>query len=268
MAEDKVLRVALCQMKVGSHKQTNHKTAVGLIEEAIKEHGAELVILPECFNSPYGTQYFPEYAEKIPEGRTCELMGATAKRHGIWLIAGSIPEKAADGKLYNTSVTFNPQGEIVGTYRKLHLFDINIPGKITFKESETLSPGSNFLAFQVTNKAGDPFTVGIGICYDVRFSELALVYSRQMNADLIVYPGAFNTTTGPLHWELLARGRALDNQCYVAMCSPAQDLGASYVSHAESLVVSPWAAVLANAGKNVSLLCDWLSPMSNSRSEF
>nr|VZI36720.1 unnamed protein product [Spirometra erinaceieuropaei] len=255
MASDHVLRLALVQLKVGLDKSTNLKNAIALIEKCVEEHKPEMVVLPECFNSPYGTGYFPEYSETIPDGKTCQKMAAVAKKHKIWLVAGSIPEKASDGKLYNTSVIYNPDGGIVGTYRKAHLFDIDIPGKISFHESDTLSPGSSLFSFPAKNKEGHVFTVGMGICYDIRFPELALIYARQHGCDLLIYPGAFNTTTGPLHWELLARGRALDTQCYVAACSPAQDTSASYVSHAESLVVSPWAAVLANAGKDEGYFC-------------
>ncbi|VDK54097.1 unnamed protein product, partial [Dibothriocephalus latus] len=124
-----VLRLSLAQLKVGINKPINIKNAIALIEKCVKEDKAEMVVLPECFNSPYGTGFFSEYSEIIPDGNTCQEMAAVSKNHKIWLVAGSIPEKGSDGKLYNTSVVYNPEGEVVGTYRKVHLFDIDIPGK-------------------------------------------------------------------------------------------------------------------------------------------
>ncbi|VDP89458.1 unnamed protein product [Echinostoma caproni] len=122
-----MLRLALVQMLVGPDKLANLKRASDLVSRAVAEHSARLVCLPECFNSPYGTSYFDTYAESIKDGPTIRAMSETAKTHGIWLVAGSIPERGEDGKLYNCSLTFDPSGRLVGTYRKLHLFDIDIP---------------------------------------------------------------------------------------------------------------------------------------------
>uniref|UniRef100_A0AC11APJ0 Nitrilase family member 2 n=1 Tax=Ovis aries TaxID=9940 RepID=A0AC11APJ0_SHEEP len=163
------------------------------------------------------------------------------------LPAWSIPEKDA-GKLYNTCAVFGPDGTLLVKHRKLHLFDIDVPGKITFQESETLSPGDSFSTFDT------PYcSVGLGICYDIRFSELAQIYA-QRGCQLLVYPGAFNLTTGPAHWELLQRGRAVDNQVYVATASPARDEKASYVAWGHSTVVSPWGEVLAKAGTEETIV--------------
>lgn len=146
---------------------------------------------------------------------------------------------------------FNPQGELITTHRKVHLFDIDIPGKIKFKESEVLSPGNKPTVFDIPGVG----RIGVGICYDVRFPELAIMAARgdgeteDKGAFLMVYPGAFNMTTGPLHWELLARARAVDNQFYVAMCSPARDLkGTGYVAWGESMIVGPGGEVVEKAG--------------------
>uniref|UniRef100_A0A8C6ATK4 Omega-amidase NIT2 n=1 Tax=Monodon monoceros TaxID=40151 RepID=A0A8C6ATK4_MONMO len=195
---------------------------------------------PECFNSPYGTKYFPEYAEKIP-GDSTQKLSEVAKKCSIYVIGGSIPEEDA-GKLYNTCAVFGPDGTLLVKHRKLHLFDIDVPGKITFQESKTLSPGDSFSTFDT------PYCrVGLGICYDIRFAELAQIYA-QRGCQLLVYPAAFNLTTGPAHWELLQRGRAVDNQVYVATASPARDDRASYVAWGHSTVVSPWGEVLVKAG--------------------
>ncbi|KAM4795109.1 omega-amidase NIT2 [Rhinophrynus dorsalis] len=238
-------RLALVQLFVTPVKSDNLKRACQLIKEAAQK-GAHIVALPECFNSPYGTKYFPEYAEKIP-GESTEMMSQVAKECGIYLIGGSIPEEDA-GKLYNTCAVFGPDGTLLVKHRKIHLFNIDVPGKIRFQESETLSPGNSFSVFDT------PYCkIGIGICYDMRFAELAQLYTRK-GCQLLVYPGAFNMTTGPAHWELLQRARALDNQVYVATASPARDEKATYVAWGHSTVVSPWGEVIAKAGSEETVL--------------
>ncbi|XP_059078299.1 omega-amidase NIT2-like [Tigriopus californicus] len=232
-------RLALIQLAVGANKSQNLTAAAKHVKEAASQ-GAQLVSLPECFNSPYGTNFFPEYAESVPNGESCLALKTMAADNKVFLIGGSIPESEGD-RLYNTSTIWGPDGELIGKYRKMHLFDINVPGKITFKESDVLSPGNDFLAFDT------PFgKIGMGICYDIRFSDLAKIYSN-MGCHLLVYPGAFNMTTGPAHWELLARGRAVDNQLYVATPSPARDEKADYIAWGHSQVINPWGEVVAKA---------------------
>ena len=146
------------------------------------------------------------------------------------MIGGTIPERSLeDNKLYNTCTVWSPEGSLLATYRKIHLFDIDIPGGITFKESDVLSAGNSLAVFTIGGRK-----VGIGICYDMRFSELSRLY-RNLGCDLLIYPGAFNMKTGPLHWELLARARATDNQVYVSTISPARDKSAGYVAWGHSV---------------------------------
>jgi len=233
-------RLALVQLAVGANKTENLSRAEVFVRKAAKEGGAQVVALPECFNSPYGTQYFNEYAEDLSSGssQSLDILKKMAKENSIHLIGGSIPEREGE-KLFNTSVICGPDGNVIAKHRKVHLFDIDIPGKITFKESEILSPGNSFTSF-----ATDDCKIGVGICYDIRFAEMALVY-RDLDCKLLVYPGAFNMTTGPAHWEALARSRALDNQVYVATVSPARDTSASYVAWGHSTVMDPWGTVVA-----------------------
>ena len=229
-------RLALVQLAVTASKADNLSRATKLIKEAASK-GAKVVALPECFNSPYGTSYFPEYAEKIP-GPSTETLMKVAKENSIFLIGGSIPEEDG-GKLYNTCTVYNPEGNMVAKHRKVHLFNIDIPGKIRFQESETLSPGNTFTTFET------PFgKFGVGICYDIRFAELGQIYAKE-GCNVLIYPGAFNMTTGPAHWELLQRARALDNQVFVATVSPARDEKASYIAWGHSTVVSPWGEIIA-----------------------
>ena len=153
--------------------------------------------------------------------------------------AGSIPEVDEQNRVYNTCVAFGPDGEILAKHRKMHLFDINIPGGITFRESDTLTGGDTLSTFD------SPYgRIGIAICYDIRFPLLAMLL-RKAGCRILVYPGAFNLVTGPVHWELLQRSRALDTQCFVAGVSPARNMDASYKSWGHSTVVSPWGEVIA-----------------------
>ncbi len=205
-------------------------------------------VLPECWNSPYSTLSFPQYAEVIPQigespnpttSPSISMICNKAKDLNIWIIGGSIPEREGDN-LYNTCVVVNEFGTIVSKHRKIHLFDIDVPGKIKFKESDSLSPGNTPTIFD------SPWgKIGVGICYDIRFPEYAM-WLRQMGARILVYPGAFNMVTGPAHWELLQRARAVDNQLFVATCSPARDdSSGGYVAWGHSSVITPWGEVLA-----------------------
>ncbi|XP_053698160.1 omega-amidase NIT2 [Sabethes cyaneus] len=242
-------RVALLQLKVGLNKAENVANALAKIRTAARDNGARLVALPECFNSPYGTQYFGQYAEEIPGGDTCRSLSAVAKELGIYLIGGTIPEKVgSDDKVYNTCTVWSPEGELMAKYRKIHLFDINIPGGIKFRESDVLTGGDQLAVVSV-----DGAKIGIGICYDIRFDELARLYRKQ-GCDMLFYPGAFNMKTGPLHWELLARARATDTQSYVATISPARDASAGYVAWGHSMVVDPWAKVVASAAEGEEMV--------------
>uniref|UniRef100_A0A4W4EE39 omega-amidase n=1 Tax=Electrophorus electricus TaxID=8005 RepID=A0A4W4EE39_ELEEL len=238
-------RLALVQLRVTKSKAENLNRTQRLVQEAAGQ-GAKVVVLPECFNSPYGTGFFAEYAEKIP-GESSQALSETAKEFEIYLIGGSIPEEDG-GKLFNTCSVFGPDGKLLVKHRKIHLFDINVPGKIRFQESEILSPGNSLSMFET------PYCkVGIGICYDLRFAELAQIYAKK-GCQLLIYPGAFNMTTGPAHWELLQRARAVDNQVYVATASPARDETASYVAWGHSSVINPWGEVITKAGSDEAIV--------------
>ncbi|XP_055524472.1 omega-amidase NIT2 [Wyeomyia smithii] len=242
-------RVALLQLKVGPNKAENVANALTKIRTAARDNGARLVALPECFNSPYGTQHFGQYAEEIPTGETSRSLSAVAKELGIYLIGGTIPEKvSSENRVYNTCTVWSPQGDLMAKYRKIHLFDINIPGGITFRESDVLTGGDQLAVIPV-----DGAKIGIGICYDIRFDELARLY-RNQGCDMLIYPGAFNMKTGPLHWELLARARANDTQSFVATISPARDASAGYVAWGHSMLVDPWAKIVASAAEGEEIV--------------
>jgi len=264
----RAFNLALIQLGgITANKTDNLKHAREMIFKAANgDPKPNLIVLPECFNSPYGHMHFPVYAEPIgytpgqpyeASKSDCEsvrMLSAAARDTGTWLIGGSIPEKAADGKLYNTCTVYTPKGELVAMHRKVHLFDINIPGKITFKESSTLTGGDGLNFFDT-----DFARIGLGICYDVRFPEMTAISARQ-GCHVIIYPGAFNMTTGPLHWELLQRARAVDNQVFFSMCSPARDLSASYHAWGHSMVVDPMGIVLGEARESEAIVQAHIDP--------
>lgn len=229
-------KIALIQLSVGPNKSKNIAQAVKEIHLA-KEKGAQLVALPECFNSPYGTKYFDEYAEEVPSGETSRALSKAAAEAGVCVVGGTVPERY-EKKLYNTCTVWDDTGKLLAQHRKMHLFDIDIPNKITFKESEVLSAGDKITSFDFLGSK-----IGIGICYDLRFPEMAHLMAKE-GCSLLIYPGAFNMTTGPRHWELLGRARATDQQLWVALVSPARDSAAGYVAWGHSLLVDPWGQVV------------------------
>ena len=250
----KPLKVALLQLKVTANKTQNLANAELKILEASKQ-GANLIVLPECWNSPYAVSAFPEYAEQIPAGPTTEFLQSLAKKSKAFLIGGSFPE-IEDGKYYNTSLTFGPTGDLLGKHRKVHLFDIDVPGKIRFKESDVLSPGNSETLIDLAGYG----KIGLGICYDIRFPELAMRAARN-GAFAMIYPGAFNLTTGPAHWQLLARSRAVDNEIYVIVDSPARDTNKeNYQAWGHSLVSDPWGNVITEADEQESITYATLDP--------
>ncbi|XP_028157464.1 omega-amidase NIT2 isoform X1 [Ostrinia furnacalis] len=243
------LKIALVQMAVGPDKAKNVAAAVKEIHKA-KKDGAQLVALPECFNSPYGTKFFDEYAEEVPSGETCRALSRAAAENGVCVVGGTVPERVG-GDLYNTCTVWDASGKLLAQHRKVHLFDIDIPNKITFKESEVLSAGDQITTFEFNG-----VKIGLGICYDLRFGEMSHIMAQE-GCSLLIYPGAFNMTTGPRHWELLGRARANDHQLWVALVSPARDTSAGYVAWGHSTLVDPWGAVAAKLDeKQGTLLAD------------
>jgi omega-amidase len=232
----RVLKVAMCQLRPGAIAEQNVQKAVSGIADAAKQ-GCDLVVLPECFNSPYGTQYFEKYAEPIPDGPTMKGIRAAAVSNRIAVVAGSIPERR-DGKLFNTSVVWSATGEMLTRFSKIHLFAINTP-TLKMNEADILVAGDEPAMFEL-----DGFKVGVMICFDTRYPELCLHY-QALGVDLIVAPGAFNMITGPAHWLHTARARAIDAQCYFCACSVARDTTATYVAWGHSVIVDPWGDTVA-----------------------
>lgn len=232
-------RMGLVQLAAGEDKAENLRHARVEIDRAVGD-GAELVILPEMFSQPYETARFAEYAE-AEEGPAQQMLSNAARENSMWLIGGSVCE-AEDGRYYNTSYVYDPTGACVAKHRKMHLFDVDIAGGQYFKESDVLSPGTSLTVFD------SPWgRIGLGICFDIRFADMAAAMVEE-GARLLIYPASFNLSTGPRHWELLFRARAMDGQCYAVGVAPARNEEASYVSWAHSIVVDPWAQVVCDLG--------------------
>ncbi len=240
------IKAALCQMQVVDDKSANLQKAAQMLKNAA-DAGCRLAVLPEMFNCPYQADRFAAYSESWPDGETFRMLSETAKKTGLTVVGGSLPERYRDN-IYNTSFIFGPDGALLDRHRKIHLFDVDIPGGTFFRESAVLSAGR-----QATVVKSGELVFGVGICYDMRFPELARLMTLK-GAKLLIYPGAFGPETGPAHWELTLRARAVDNQVFVLGASPATTQGAAYQAHGNSLAVDPWGRVLAKANRAEALL--------------
>jgi predicted amidohydrolase len=276
---------AVVQLTSTSDEEANWQSASQLVERAAAA-GARLVATPE------NTNFLGPHEEKVRRaeplgGQTAGSFAALARRLGIHLLLGSFNERSSDpARCHNTSVLFGPEGQVLAIYRKLHLFDVDIPGGVRFAESDTCKPGATGRSAGTTGTPGTPGTpetpaplggthgdtaadaaadmvcgeggvvvaatplgrIGMTICYDLRFAEL---YRRlaELGADLLTVPSAFTLTTGKDHWEPLLRARAIENQCYVL--APAQhgahDDGGLRESYGHAMIVDPWGLVVAMA---------------------
>ncbi|KAF8401063.1 hypothetical protein HHK36_014366 [Tetracentron sinense] len=277
-------KIALCQLSVSLDKERNIARARQSIKDAA-EKGARLIVLPEMWNCPFSNDNFPKYAEDFDDkdaSPSFSMLSEAASSQGITIVGGSMPERCGD-RLYNTSCVFGIDGKLQAKHRKVHLFDIDVPGDTYFKESDTLTAGD-----KPTIVDTDVGRIGIGICHDICFPELAMLYGGR-GAQLICYPGAFNMSTGELLWELVQRARqeyimtflgicsdykgsyrqlstagteclsfldnfriierAADNQLFVATCSPAQDSTGCYMIWGHSTLVGPSGDIIATTGQ-------------------
>lgn len=244
-------RAAICQMAVDEDKSVNLVRAREMLRKAAAS-GCRLAVLPEMFNCPYDHGFFAPFAEEYSQGETTAFLSAAARETGMTVVGGSIPEKDGE-RLYNTCYVYGPDGRLLGRHRKLHLFDVELEG-MTFRESDTFSQGAEVGVFDTPVGR-----LGVAVCFDVRFPELLLTQAL-MGAEIIVVPAAFNTVTGPAHWELLLRARAVDNQLWVLAASPARREQDRYISYGHSLAVDPWGRVVADAGTRETVLTVTIDP--------
>ena len=244
------MKVAALQMVSGTSVQRNLETAAELLAEAAAD-GAELAVLPEYF-CVMGLKDTDKLAlqERFGAGAIQDFLAESAQRLGLWIVGGTLPVSAPARPtlntahdirhIYNTSLAFNPSGQCVARYDKMHLFRFD-NGVESYDESRVLLPGTLPVAFDLPSRDGHGYRVGLSICYDLRFPELY----RTLNADVLLVPSAFTFTTGQAHWEVLLRARAIENLAFVVAAAQGGVHENGRRTWGHSMVVNPWGEVLA-----------------------
>jgi deaminated glutathione amidase len=234
------LRVACVQLTSRDDKAANLEKAERLVARAATA-GADLVVLPEKWNAIGGAETLHAAAEPVDAGESTAAMSSWASTHGITLVGGSITERREGrAKLSNTCLVFAPDGALLATYRKIHLFDVDVAG-VSYRESEAEEPGAEPVVVEA-----EGWRVGLSICYDLRFPELYRVLALR-GAELLTVPSHFTLHTGRDHWEVLLRARAIENQAYVVAAAQVGETRPGRPSYGRSLVVDPWGLVLVQA---------------------
>ncbi|HEX3041190.1 MAG TPA: carbon-nitrogen hydrolase family protein [Solirubrobacterales bacterium] len=233
------MRAAAVQLNSNGDKDRNLASAERLVRAAAAD-GAEFVALPEKWNLLAGGEELVAGAEPL-DGPSLTAARGWAREHSIHLLAGSISERGGEGeKLSNTSVLIGPEGDDLGAYRKIHMFDVDAGG-VAYRESEFERPGDE----PVVAPVGE-LTAGLTVCYDLRFPELFRILALR-GARLIAVPSAFTLATGRDHWEVLLRARAIENQLFVIAPNQWGEAPPHYSSFGRSAIVDPWGVVLATA---------------------
>jgi len=237
------LRVGAVQMTATDDVSANLAVCSELTARAASE-GARLVVLPECF-SFLGRREGDKLAmaEALDgTGRVMSQLRELATKHGVWMLGGGTPELVpGDGKrTYNAAIAIDPRGELVARYRKIHLFDVDIPGGATLRESDSTAPGDELVVVDI-----DGAPVGVSICYDIRFPELYRQLVKDMGAEVLLVPAAFTAHTGAAHWHLLLRARAIEDQAWVVAPAQAGRHNEKRESYGHTLIVDPWGTIVA-----------------------
>jgi predicted amidohydrolase len=234
------LRVACVQVNATQSKAENIERAERLVARAAST-GADLVLLPEKWNGIGPADVMRSIAESLDDGESVEAMSGWARAHGITLVGGSIVERREGReKFSNTSVVFDPEGEVAAVYRKIHMFDVEVGGYV-YRESETEEPGEGPAAAEV-----ESWKLGLTVCYDLRFPELYRILAVA-GCEAVTVPAAFTLYTGKDHWEVLLRARAVENQCYVVAANQWGSYEDGKAAYGRSMIVDPWGVVLAQA---------------------
>lgn len=233
------MRVAVCQLNSTDDRAANLAEARRLLERAAAA-GADFAVLPEFVD--YLGRRAGEPEPETVDGEFASFFSRAARELDLNVLAGSFRERAGDGeRAHNTSLVFDRTGTRVAAYRKIHLYDVEIPGRVSYHESKTIAPGD---ALVVADVEGVP--VGLSICYDLRFPELYRALAVA-GARVLVVPAAFMAHTGRDHWEVLLRARAIENQCYVVAAGQIGDHEPGRTCFGRSMVIDPWGTVLAQA---------------------
>jgi nitrilase len=252
----RALRVAAVQMTSGTRVEPNLAQAARLIEEAARQ-GAALVVLPEYFClMGQRDRDKVDAREADGAGPIQSFLAEQARRHGVWLVGGTIPLAApSPEQVYNACLVFDPQGRRVARYDKIHLFSFR-QGDENYDESRTIAPGGAPVSFDCRAAAGS-FKVALSVCYDLRFPEL---YRRLPACDLILVPAAFTATTGAAHWETLLRARAIENLCYVLACAQSGLHENGRRTHGHSMLIDPWGQVQARIDEGSGVVAGEVDP--------
>lgn len=235
------MKMAAIQMVTGTDLSHNLATARQLLEQAAAQ-GAELAVLPEyfCFMGHRDADKLA-LAESPGQGPIQTLLTQAARELGMWVVGGTLPMATPDPlHVANTTLVFNPSGECVARYDKIHLFRFD-NGREHYDEAAVLTAGHTPVSFTLTPRSGRPLRVGLSVCYDLRFPELY----RLLAADLLLVPAAFTHTTGQAHWEVLLRARAIENQAYVLASAQGGEHDNGRRTWGHSMAIDPWGQVLA-----------------------
>ncbi len=214
------------------------------------DNKASLIMLPEMFAYPYEIDKLKDIVEEKSE--TLNILREKARQKRIFLCTGSIAVKTGEN-IFNTSYLINPDGKIILKYSKCHLFDVELP-HLTVKESDIFSKGNN-----IGSVATELGNIGIIICYDIRFPEITRKLALE-GIDILLVPAAFNTVTGPAHWHITLRTRAVENQIFIAAASPARNRNSAYKAYGYSMFIDPWGRILKQAGKRQSIIYSIINP--------
>jgi len=249
--ESTTLSVALVQINSGDSKEQNVSDALAGIDRAAAT-GAHLVTLPEVWSYLGPESGKRDAAETIP-GPLSDLLADRARRHGIFLHAGSVYERVeGEPRNYNTTVVYDPNGDEIARYRKIHLFDVDLDSDTAYNESTSVAPGEEIVTFEI-----DEIIVGLTICYDLRFPELFRILALR-GAKVIVLPAAFTLVTGKDHWEPLIRARAIENAVYIVAPAQVGQHPPGLWCYGRSMVVDPWGVVTAQASDQPTVLTSHL----------
>jgi nitrilase len=241
-------RVAAIQMSSVPDRDINLGVADRLIEEAASA-GARIVALPENFSFLGSPEQKIGLGEPAANGPTLQYLREQSLRHQVYLIGGSIPLLTDEpDRVSNTCFALGPDGDILARYDKLHMFDVSIDDANTYRESDHVKPGQDVVTFRA-----DAITIGLSICFDLRFPEL---YRRlaDAGADLVFVPSAFTVPTGRAHWEVLLRARAIENLCYVTAPAQTGEHAKGRATHGHSMIVDPWGVVLTEAPEGSGII--------------
>ncbi|HEX8626542.1 MAG TPA: carbon-nitrogen hydrolase family protein [Catenuloplanes sp.] len=241
------MRVAVCQLNARDDRAANLTVARELLDRAAAA-GADLAVLPEYVDHLGPADSAPE-PEPV-DGEFASFFADAARDLRMWVLAGSFHEVGPDAdRTYNTSLVFDRDGRLAATYRKIHLYDVEIAGRVSYRESATVAPGGDPVVVDVEGTR-----VGLSICYDLRFPELYRQLAVAGGATVLVVPAAFMLHTGRDHWEVLLRARAIENQCFVVAAGQFGDHDPGRTCFGRSMVIDPWGTVLAQAPDTVGMV--------------